>query len=559
MATVPEVLRWGVICDGTELPAWQARCLDELHKKTGSAPAILVVDAPSGADARQRGASLWSWYGRRAAARSKALCPVDRKAAFAGTPTLTRAQSGAFTAAEIEQLRAHDLDFILHLSSAVPRGAVRDVPRHGVWSFQHGEGAGGAELPHLREVARGDTVTRVMLRRLEGRDGGGAVLHQGSFPVMPGSYTTTVDQACFGITCFPALVCGSLQRRGSLPSIDGEAPISAEAPRPPDNREMSAHFARLAWRQLRGHYEWAFRAEQWSIGVVHAPVEAFLQDGFRPVTWWLPTQGRGRYLADPFAIPEGGGLTVFAEDFDYRTERGHISFVADMAGGSPETAIELPEHMSYPYLVRHGGEVYCIPEASQTREVRLFRARSFPRDWEMVGVLVKDFAAVDSTVFQHEGRWWLLCCDCDTGSWTALHAFHAPDLTGPWEPHAANPVKVDVRSSRPAGRPFVAGGQLYRPAQDCSRSYGGAVAVNRVLLLTPTEFAEEVVRVIEPDEHGPFPDGLHTLSSVNDVTLIDGKRMIFIGEVFRRSMEQRWANAVSRLRRRIAGGLEAVR
>ena len=40
-------------------------------------------------------------------------------------------------------------------------------------------------------------------------------------------------------------------------------------------------------------------------------------------------------------------------------------------------------------------------------------------------------------------------------------------------------VKTDVRSARPAGTPFVYQGELYRPAQDCSRTYGGSIVIHR--------------------------------------------------------------------------------
>ena len=63
---------------------------------------------------------------------------------------------------------------------------------------------------------------------------------------------------------------------------------------------------------------------------------------------------------------------------------------------------------------------------------------------------------------------------------TDLHIWWSDDLFGQWRPHAANPVKIDARSARPAGTPFVHAGTLYRPAQDCSHTYGGAVAICRV-------------------------------------------------------------------------------
>src|SRR6185369_10054576 len=97
-------------------------------------------------------------------------------------------------------------------------------------------------------------------------------------------------------------------------------------------------------------------------------------------------------------------------------------------------------------------------------------------------------------------------------------------LAGPWRPHRRSPVKFDVRSARPAGTPFEHGGQIFRPSQDCSETYGGAIRINRILRLTAEEFDEETVAVLRPDANGPYPAGLHTLSAFDEWTLIDGKR-----------------------------------
>jgi hypothetical protein len=105
-----------------------------------------------------------------------------------------------------------------------------------------------------------------------------------------------------------------------------------------------------------------------------------------------------------------------------------------------------------------------------------------------------------------------------------LHAWHADDLGGPWHPHTLNPLKTDVRSSRPAGTPFRYDGQLYRPAQDCSERYGGGIALNRVRQLSPTEFAETTARYLAPERGSPYPHGLHTLSLADGWLLVDGMR-----------------------------------
>jgi hypothetical protein len=183
-------------------------------------------------------------------------------------------------------------------------------------------------------------------------------------------------------------------------------------------------------------------------------------------------------------------------------------------------------HASYPQLIEHSGDIYCIPETLAQRRVQLFRADPFPNRWVPDTVLLQDFAGADATVCQHDGRWWLFVGNHDDQDETKLFVFYATDLRGPWQPHAANPVKCDLRSARPAGPLFWLDGALHRPAQDCSRTYGGAVVVNRIERLTPQEFLERPVQHLRPAAQGPYPHGMHTLSGAGNVTLVDGKKHV---------------------------------
>ncbi len=223
-------------------------------------------------------------------------------------------------------------------------------------------------------------------------------------------------------------------------------------------------------------------------------------------------------------------MVILCEEFDYSKSRGRIVYYEESADdhtfSTKGVAIELPTHLSYPYLLEHEGEAYCIPETAQTREIALYKARDFPRDWEKVATLIKDFPGVDSSIFHFNGRWWLTCAKQDDRPWEKLFVWHAENLTGPWQPHSANPVKVNAHSSQPAGTPFVHEGNLYRPAQDCSERYGADVVVNHVTRLTPDEFHEEETAAIKP--FNQYPQGVHTLSSLDGFSLVDGRRMRYI-------------------------------
>ncbi|HVA63327.1 MAG TPA: hypothetical protein VNF74_06365 [Terriglobales bacterium] len=288
----------------------------------------------------------------------------------------------------------------------------------------------------------------------------------------------------------------------------------------------------MGW--LAQQCEELFRHDQWQIGVVEAPIHAFLAPGFRPAVRWLPAPGRSGFRADPFGWAGGDELQIFCEDYDAARGRGRLVVVGEQGGLQPLRGFPPAVHLSYPYLIEDQGALYCVPEMWHSGQVRLYRAARWPEEWVQEAVLLPDFAGVDATVFRHEGRWWMACARQCFEPERDLWLFHAPALRGPWQPHANNPVKRDVTSARSGGTPFVHAGALYRPAQDCSRTYGGGLALNRVVRLTPEEFAEETVVRLAPPADWPWRAGWHTLAAMGERTLLDAKRVALLPAACRR-------------------------
>jgi hypothetical protein len=235
----------------------------------------------------------------------------------------------------------------------------------------------------------------------------------------------------------------------------------------------------------------------------------------------------GHFYSDPCVFAQDGADHVFFEDYDRAAAQGVIAWMQRVSPGTftrPETVLHCPYHVSYPQVFEHEGAIYMVPETAQARRVQLYRARVFPREWELVAVLLDDVNAVDATLLCHDGRWWMFTNigEAESSTWDELFAFYADSPLGPWKPHAANPVKSDVRSARPAGRFFRHRGRLIRPAQNCSRSYGGSLALCEVLELTPARYRERVVAELGP-EWMPGNLGFHTLSFSDRLEFIDGK------------------------------------
>ncbi|MGX9120878.1 glucosamine inositolphosphorylceramide transferase family protein [Mesorhizobium sp. BHbsci] len=204
------------------------------------------------------------------------------------------------------------------------------------------------------------------------------------------------------------------------------------------------------------------------------------------------------YLADPFPFRHQGQDFIFVEQYLYSKNRGCIAVVTvnrDGTAGASRIVVEEPHHLSYPFVFEQDGQIWMIPESGAARNVSLYRAVEFPYRWTREACLMEGIEGYDTTPLWHAGGFWFFVSPrlWRSTSWDVLSLYRAESLTGSWTPHAANPVLIDARLSRPAGAVIRHGGRTLRPVQDCARVYGGAVTFCQIDALGPSEFAQTPV------------------------------------------------------------------
>jgi hypothetical protein len=414
-----------------------------------------------------------------------------------------------------------------HDSALTQPGTLQ--PRLGYWRFIFGT-EGRLTDPATREHATGQRGVLIRLVSIAS-DGTATLLEGGVIKTVTHSLAATRARISEAIADWPARALRRIldhafhEVRGPQVSYVQNAGPTAQS------SSIAATVRGIARRIAQESVE-----EHWTLGVIRKPVHHVI-DSFdaNAIEWIEPP--RGHALADPLgAVEHNGKLTVLAEGYDFEDRQGRIvacdidvkGHANDKGGarlvGAPREVLRLPVHLSYPHLLFHGSHIYCLPEASATGKVQLFRADPFPDKWVPDRILLQSFAGADATIHAHAGRWWMFLGNHADQDETKLYVFHATELLGSWQPHALNPVKCDLRSARSAGPLFEHDGELYRPAQDGSAAYGGAVAVNRIVKLTPTAFEEETINVLRPSPTSAYPHGLHTLTGIGGLTIVDGKR-----------------------------------
>jgi hypothetical protein len=515
-------IHFAILCDSTDFESWQLQCVEKLLDVPGVRAVLLIHP--------------------RAPANSRMTPP-----AWASLPALTLDGNGPPQEALTRRLREHDLDFILNFCAASVPAELLEAARHGVWALHLGDWIRYRGSPAaFWEVYDAQPITSALLVRLQRDPNAVIVLREGHVRTNLLSAARNREQLLTRIVPWPAQVCIDLCN-----GVAGwtSAPLRSTAPvrKVPTRAQQFNYRCRILARAARTGFASLFRHDQWNVGRIDRPIASFLQQDAAPDVHWLKTPRRSEYFADPFGAWRGDRLTILYEHFSYRSNRGTIAAIEcaqnagpqNVAGQNVSVAVRIgPQpavHLSYPYLFEAGNRLLCVPESYEAAEVGLYELERFPDRWIKVANLLEASLVVDATLFEHEGRWWLAGSEpTHKGASCELNLWYATTPSGPWHPHAGNPVKIDVRSARPGGTPFYADGVLYRPAQDCTKTYGDRIIINRVVTLTTTAFREVPAATVEPDPDGPYPAGLHTLSGAGNSTLIDAKRIIFSPAQFRR-------------------------
>lgn len=203
---------------------------------------------------------------------------------------------------------------------------------------------------------------------------------------------------------------------------------------------------------------------------------------------------RALFVADPFLHRRGDVWHMFFEVYNFDSDRGEIGWATSHDGASwqyQQIVLREAFHLSYPYVFEWEQRCYMIPETHQAKSVRLYEARRFPVEWVCVDELLTGGTFNDSSIFYHDGHWWLFSETSAGMPFDTLRLYFATDLRGPWKEHPRSPiVEGDPTSARPAGRVSVFPDRIIRYAQDCSTVYGAGVRAFEIVELTTGTYRE---------------------------------------------------------------------
>lgn len=549
--TLAAPLRVGIMLDGFVTSAWVARILADIQAAPfADLVAVVLNDGPRRPAAklpfRERLKRYWihglynrytDWDYRKNRAERDALAPVEvtelvRGGQILKVKPLQKGFVDRFTEDDIARIKATNLDVLFRFGFRIIRGDILNCARYGVWSFHHGDNRQyrGAP-PGFWEMYERNPISGTILQILTDDLDGGLVIYRSFSATNFDSLYLNKNAAYWKTSQFAIRRLRDLHRYGwqyiqSLP--DYSEPDNYHKPiyKTPRAPVMARFLIRLAARRVRqlGAASLFVSRNQWFVALRRRLATRAVptdRNGFQTLA--MPP---GHFYADPFLLRRNGKNYLFFEDFDFRAGKAAIACAElDESGncGEPQVVLAAGYHLSYPFVFEWSGEVYMIPETRMCNRIELYRAVDFPRRWILEKVILDKVTAVDATLLEHDGKFWLFTNIAADGAnvMDELHLFSADSPLGMWQPHPKNPIVSDVRRARPAGALFWEDGQLLRPAQDCSVRYGRAIVLNRVEELSETEYRETPAQRIGPDwKRGNLCT--HTYNRNEDFEVLDG-------------------------------------
>jgi hypothetical protein len=430
-----------------------------------------------------------------------------------------------FSDEESAQVQAYNLDLILRHEFNIIRGKILNSAKYGIWSFHHGDNAinrGGP--PGFWEITLNEPCVGVTLQQLTPALDGGNV----------------IDKAYYNWE-FSHVATNNIVLDSSVELLKKNI--------------QKLKLGKVTYRKSLVYYNPLYKRPNLKFlflyickfyGIILSKIlyKILAKITFkRRLVWhlffskgtFLETQlfrkkeiviPKNEFWADPFLLKHNNETYAFFENFEYKKWRGKITCgkVVDNTLVDVKDALVLPYHMSYPFMLQQGNDIFMIPETQENNRVEIYKCAEFPQEWDLYATAFDNEQIVDTTFFTDDNNdsWLFLNRGCNIYK-TELYIYKVDSLQlKTIIPHALNPVKIDTKNARNGGAIFKYEGAYYRPSQvNTHGKYGNGLNINKIIKLTLDEYEEETLVTVEPNFKKGLV-GIHHLHQLDDCYIFDG-------------------------------------
>lgn len=257
---------------------------------------------------------------------------------------------------------------------------------------------------------------------------------------------------------------------------------------------------------------------RWDFGFIENGIPHIL-DGSRVDIKYAHIETPGRWFADPFIVAcDEKEIVILCEEM---AKGRHLGRIARLVFSRQtyellqwEIVLELPTHLSFPSIIHQAdGSLWVHPENAQSGNHTIYRYDDSQKSFTEAHIICHE-PLVDAVFLRYDGADWLFATRSNNAT---LYAYTLQS----GEFILQETIDFENSDARRAGNFFEYNGHLYSPAQDCSKTYGGAVIIQEVHR-TNGHWTFNAVRTLH-STHPTMNFGMHTLNCHNCLVVVDVK------------------------------------
>lgn len=524
-------LKYGIMCNNNHIARWQLEVVKKLQQ-SGLCECILIINNPSKNIKKQNLLHkifsknlLYNYLINRLFA-----VEAEKKTSITGLAdilTVNIIKKGKYTEyfrdEDITKIKSYQLDFILRFGFGIIRGNILQVAKWGIWSYHHGDEQRYRGGPFgFWEIFNHEKTTSVVLQKLTEKLDAGYILLKREYKTIFHSWKESRQKLLMCNIDMPLQLINIIQHNPDYLSDVKTSPADSKIYRFPTNYIMLLFLFKIFLNRIRLYFNNYCLTEKWQLILLDKKDDITdAVNNYSANKKIIKSNKKSGFYADGFLIDDEN--YVF-ENYSYKNAKGYISIINKH--GQIHKLIEKDYHLAYPYVFKYTGKTYILPEQSHSGKLELFEYIKETHQVAPVCILL-DLPAVDASLYYDGKLFWIFCGiknDCPNEK---LFLFYSNSLTGTYQAHAANPVKVSPVGARCAGNLYNYQQKLIRPAQSCIPQYGSYILLNEITTLDTHQYKEQTIQIIKPESLNKRYKGIHTISLSDNKLLVDVKKNIF--------------------------------
>lgn len=249
----------------------------------------------------------------------------------------------------------------------------------------------------------------------------------------------------------------------------------------------------------------------WNIGFAEITPDELISQKKLPKIKWVKHPYRDRFFADPFILDVNDSvISVLVEELIFGHKGTIIQLDIDRKTFRLLNRTEIlrkDTHLSYPLIIKKQDTVYVYPENGESGSHSEY---IYNKDNHVL-VYSKEICGeplTDATPLTFEGNNYLFSTRMPDSLKDAHLYIHDRELEK-YVITDESPVVKESKNARMGGNFFESKGETYRPAQNCSKRYGGSLGIYKVESINP--FKEKKCFELMPSSWR-YNLGIHTLN-----------------------------------------------